>query len=58
MLKVKDIAKAIEDFAPLSLKEDWDNPGLQVGDREVFYGFCYVLYFKHLISHYALYVNP
>ena len=35
MLKVKDIAKAIEDFAPLSLKEDWDNPGLQVGDTEM-----------------------
>ncbi len=35
MLKVKDIAKAIEDFAPLSLKEDWDNPGLQVGDCEM-----------------------
>ncbi|MDE5870750.1 MAG: Nif3-like dinuclear metal center hexameric protein, partial [Muribaculaceae bacterium] len=35
MLKVKDIAKAIEDFAPLSLKEDWDNPGLQVGDRDM-----------------------
>lgn len=35
MLKVKDIAKAIEDFAPLSLKEDWDNPGLQVGDAEM-----------------------
>lgn len=35
MLKVKDIAKAIEDFAPLSLKEDWDNPGLQVGEREM-----------------------
>ncbi|MDE6741200.1 MAG: Nif3-like dinuclear metal center hexameric protein, partial [Muribaculaceae bacterium] len=35
MLKVKDIAKAIEDFAPLRLKEDWDNPGLQVGDPEM-----------------------
>ncbi|MDE7346310.1 MAG: Nif3-like dinuclear metal center hexameric protein [Muribaculaceae bacterium] len=35
MLKVKDIAKAIEDFAPISLKEDWDNPGLQVGDRDM-----------------------
>lgn len=35
MLKVKEIAKAIEDFAPLSLKEDWDNPGLQVGDPEM-----------------------
>ncbi|MDE6697769.1 MAG: Nif3-like dinuclear metal center hexameric protein, partial [Muribaculaceae bacterium] len=34
-MKVKDIAKAIEDFAPLSLKEDWDNPGLQVGDRDM-----------------------
>lgn len=32
MTKVKDIAKGIEDFAPLSLKESWDNPGLQVGD--------------------------
>ena len=31
---------------------------LQAERREVFYGFCYVLYFKHLISHYALYVNP
>lgn len=35
MIKVKDIAKAIEDFAPLCLKEDWDNPGLQVGDRDM-----------------------
>lgn len=35
MPKVKDIAKAIEDFAPLSLKESWDNPGLQVGDPEM-----------------------
>ncbi|MBO5444037.1 MAG: Nif3-like dinuclear metal center hexameric protein [Muribaculaceae bacterium] len=35
MVKVKDIAKAIEDFAPLSLKESWDNPGLQVGDPEM-----------------------
>lgn len=35
MLKVKDIAKAIEDFAPLSLMEEWDNPGLQVGDRDM-----------------------
>ena len=33
--KVKDIAKAIEDFAPLRLKESWDNPGLQVGDPEM-----------------------
>ncbi len=35
MIKVKEIAKAIEDFAPLTLKEDWDNPGLQVGDPEM-----------------------
>lgn len=35
MIKVKDIAIAIEDFAPLSLKESWDNPGLQVGDPEM-----------------------
>lgn len=25
-IKVKDIADAIEDFAPLRLKESWDNP--------------------------------
>lgn len=35
MIKVKDIAKAIEEFAPLSLKESWDNPGLQVGDPDM-----------------------
>lgn len=35
MPKVKDIATAIEVFAPLSLKENWDNPGLQIGDPEM-----------------------
>ncbi len=35
VIKVKEIAKAIEDFAPLALKEDWDNPGLQVGDPDM-----------------------
>lgn len=35
MTKVKDIAHAIERFAPLSLKESWDNPGLQVGDPDM-----------------------
>lgn len=35
MTKVKEIAKAIERFAPLSLKESWDNPGLQVGNPEM-----------------------
>lgn len=31
MLKVEDIASAIEAFAPLPLQEDYDNAGLQVG---------------------------
>ena len=37
MPKVTDIAAAIEQFAPLSLQEEWDNCGLQVGlpDSEV-----------------------
>lgn len=34
MLKVKDIARAIEEFAPLGLQESYDNAGLQVGDPE------------------------
>lgn len=33
-IKVKEIAKVIEDFAPLSLQESYDNAGLQVGDPE------------------------
>lgn len=33
-LKVKDISKLIEDFAPIKLKESYDNVGLMVGDRE------------------------
>ncbi|AAK79274.1 dinuclear metal center YbgI/SA1388 family protein [Clostridium acetobutylicum] len=33
-LKVKDLCNIIEDFAPISLKEDFDNVGLMVGDRE------------------------
>lgn len=35
MLKVKDIAQAIEKFAPLKLQETYDNAGLQVGDPEM-----------------------
>ena len=35
MLKVKDIAKAIEDFAPKRLQESYDNTGLQVGNPEM-----------------------
>ena len=34
MLEVKDIIKVIEDFAPLSLQEGWDNSGLCVGSPE------------------------
>jgi dinuclear metal center YbgI/SA1388 family protein len=30
--KLKDILDILEDMAPASLAEDWDNPGLQVGD--------------------------
>lgn len=35
MIKVKDIAKAIEEFAPLPLQESYDNAGLQVGNPEM-----------------------
>ncbi len=35
MLKVKDIAAAIEDFAPKRLQESYDNTGLQVGNPEM-----------------------
>ncbi len=36
-MKIRQIINCIEDFAPLSLQEAWDNSGLQVGDydREV-----------------------
>lgn len=34
-IKVKDIAKTIEDFAPLALQESYDNAGLQIGDPEM-----------------------
>lgn len=33
MIRVKDIARAVEDFAPRSLQESYDNAGLQVGDE-------------------------
>lgn len=32
MIKVKDIAEVIEEFAPKKLQESYDNAGLQVGD--------------------------
>lgn len=35
MLKVKDIASAIEFFAPKTLQESYDNAGLQVGNPEM-----------------------
>ena len=34
MVKVKDIASVIEDFAPKNLQESYDNAGLQVGDPD------------------------
>ncbi len=34
MLKVKDIVKELEAFAPPALAEPWDNVGLMVGDLE------------------------
>ena len=36
-MKVRDIAAVIEEFAPLSLQEGWDNSGLCIGspDQEV-----------------------
>lgn len=34
MKKVKDIIKIMEDFAPKNLKEDFDNVGFMVGDKE------------------------
>ena len=33
-MKVRDIIKVIEDFAPLSVQEGWDNSGLCVGSPE------------------------
>ena len=34
MTKVREIASAIEEFAPLRLQESYDNAGLQVGDPD------------------------
>ncbi|MBR5275167.1 MAG: Nif3-like dinuclear metal center hexameric protein [Bacteroidales bacterium] len=33
-MKVKDIIRVIEDFAPLSIQEGWDNSGLCIGSPE------------------------
>ena len=33
-MKVKDIIKVIEEFAPLSIQEGWDNSGLCIGSPE------------------------
>lgn len=33
-MKVKDIASALEEFAPLSVQEGWDNSGLSIGSPE------------------------
>lgn len=34
MNRVKDFIEIIEEFAPINLKEDFDNVGLMVGDKE------------------------
>lgn len=34
-IKVRQIAGVIEDFAPLSLQENYDNAGLQIGDPDM-----------------------
>ena len=34
MMKVRDIIKVLEDFAPLSVQESWDNSGLAVGSPD------------------------
>ena len=33
-MKVREIASAIESFAPLSIQESWDNSGLVIGSQE------------------------
>lgn len=33
-MQVRDIMQVLEAFAPLRLKEDWDNVGLQIGDPQ------------------------
>ena len=33
-MKIKEVTKALERFAPLPLQESWDNAGLQVGLTE------------------------
>lgn len=35
MPRLKDIAKAIEEFAPCNLQESYDNSGIQVGDPDM-----------------------
>lgn len=35
MIKVKDISRLIEDFAPLSFQESYDNSGLIIGNEEM-----------------------
>jgi dinuclear metal center YbgI/SA1388 family protein len=34
-MKISEIINSIEEFAPLQLQEDYDNSGLQVGDKNV-----------------------
>jgi len=33
-MRVADLERVLDELAPFSLAEPWDNSGLQVGDRE------------------------
>ena len=33
-MKISEVVECIEEFAPLSLQEDYDNSGLIIGDNE------------------------
>ena len=33
-MKIREVIKCLEDFAPLSLQEDYDNAGLLIGNAE------------------------
>ena len=33
-MKIKDITEFIEEMAPISTQEEWDNSGIQVGNTE------------------------
>ena len=35
-MKIKDVIDYLEDFAPISLQEDYDNSGLNIGNKDNF----------------------